>query len=84
MKVPFGRLHAKSLTSNDPVEAATLRYKAAYHEYHGVVDRNAELRIDGVKPSEESILEEEVALEKLDCAQHALLEATALAHPTVH
>ena len=84
MRVPFGRLQAQSLTGNDPVEVATLRYKAAYLEYHDVVDKNAELRIDGVKPSEESMLQEEVAFEKLESARQALLEATALAHPTVH
>ena len=84
MKVAFGRMKAQSLMSNDPVEAAKLRYKAAYREYHDAVDKNAELRVDGVKPSEESILQEEAAFEKLDSAQHALLEAKALAHPSVH
>ena len=38
----------------------------------------------GVKPSEETMLKEEVAFEKLESARQALLEATALAHPTVH
>ena len=84
MRVPFGRLQAQSLTGNDPVEVATLRYKAAYLEYHDVMDRNAELSMDGGKPSQESMLQEEVAFEKLDSARQALLEATALAHPTVH
>ena len=84
MRVPFGRLQAQSLTGNDPVEVATLRYKAAYLEYHDVMDRNAELSMDCGKPSQESMLQEEVAFEKLDSARQALLEATALAHPTVH
>ena len=84
MRVPFGRMQAQSLTGNDPVEVATLRYKAAYLEYHDVMDKNAELSMDGGKPSQESMLQEEAAFEKLDSARQALLEATALAHPTVH
>ena len=84
MTVRFGRIQAQSLAGNDPVEVATLRYKAAYVEYHDVMDKNEELSMDGGKPSQKSMLQEEVAFEKLDSARQALLEATALAHPTLH
>jgi hypothetical protein len=82
--MPFGRLDAQSLSGDDAVEVASLRYKAAYLEYHDAVDKNAELSLDGVKPSEESLLHEEQAYEKLDSARQALFDAAALAHPTLH
>jgi hypothetical protein len=66
------------------VERLTLRYKAAFDEYQGIVDKNAEACFTGGKPSEQSLLEEERAFEELDSARHALLEAAAHACPTIH
>ncbi len=84
MKAPFGRVQAQSLSGDDPVEVATLRYKAAYLEYHDAVDKNAELSLDGVKPSDEALLQEEQAFDKLVSARQALFDAAARAHPTLH
>jgi hypothetical protein len=70
--------------SDDPVELATLRYKAAYAEYQGVVDKNAEVSMSGDKPSESALLEEERAFDELDSAREALFNAAAVAFPTVH
>jgi len=84
VKVPFGQLRAKSLATDDPVEAATLLYKVAYLEYHDAVDKNAELCWGGVQPSDEALLQEEEAYERLDSARQALFNAAALANPTIH
>ena len=84
MKLPFGRLQVKHASSDDPLEAATLLYKAAYVEYHDVVEKNAELSLDGLKLSDESQLLEEEAFERLDSARQAMFDASALAHPTIH
>lgn len=70
--------------SDDPVELATLRYKAAYAEYRGVVDKNAEVSMCGEKPSENAMLHEERAFDELDSARYALFSAAAVAFPTVH
>ena len=70
--------------SDDPVELATLRYKAAYVEYRGVVDKNAEVSMCGDKPSEDALLEEERAFDELDSARYALFSAAAVAFPTIH
>lgn len=70
--------------SDDPVELATLRYKAAYAEYRVLVDRHSELSMTGRKPSPLALLEEERAFEELDSARYALFTAAAVAFPTVH
>jgi hypothetical protein len=69
---------------DDAVERLTMRYKAAFAEYQGILDKNAELNLTGDKPSERALLEEERAFEELDVARQALLDAAALAYPTVH
>ena len=71
-------------SSDDAVERAMVRYKAAHAEYEGVVDKHADLRMTGTRLSELAQLEEERALEALDCAREALFNAAALAFPTVH
>jgi hypothetical protein len=70
--------------SDDPVELATLRYKAAYAQYRGLVDKNAEVSMTGTKPSEGALLDEERAFDELDSARYALFNAAAVAFPTVH
>lgn len=70
--------------SDDPVELATLRYKAAYADYQGAVDENTELILSGGKPSWRARLEEELALDELDRAREALFNAAAVAFPTIH
>jgi hypothetical protein len=66
------------------LELLTLRYKAAFAEYQDILDKNAERNLTGVRPSQRAVLEEERAFEELDVARHALLDAAALADPTVH
>ena len=70
--------------SDDPVELATLRYKAAYAQYRGHVDKNAEISMYGDQPSDGALLEEERAFDELDSARYALFSAAAVAFPTVH
>jgi len=74
------RAHARS---DDPVELAMVRYKAAFEVYEGVVDQNSELQLNGDWPSKSARLEEERAFEELDCARHALFTAAAVAFPTI-
>lgn len=83
MSALFGPL-PEAPASDDPVELAMLRFKAAYAEYHNLVERNAELSAAGDKPSQESLLGEEEAFDELDGARQALFDAAALAHPTIH
>ena len=82
MKVAMDR--RTHLGSDDPVELAMLRYNAAFAEYQGVVDKNAEVSMSGGKPSQRARFEEERAFEELDCARHALFTAAAVAFPTIH
>jgi hypothetical protein len=65
-------------------ERLTMRYKAAFAEYQDILDKNAELNLAGCRLSKRALLEEERAFEELDVARHALLDAAALAYPTVH
>ena len=69
---------------NNNVAALTLRYRVAFKEYQGIVDKNAELNLTGGKPSEQALVAEERAFEELDSARQALLDAAAEACPTVH
>jgi len=78
---PRARAHPGS---DDAVEQATLRYKAAYAEYEGLVDRNAELRLSGGMPSRRARRKEERAFDELDSARHALFTAAAVDFPTIH
>jgi hypothetical protein len=70
--------------TDDPVELATLRYKAAYAMYEFVVDKNAQMSMRGDKPSKRARLDEERAYEELDFARYALFTAAAVAFPTIH
>jgi hypothetical protein len=84
MKAAFGGQHEQYASMDDNVEALTLRYKAAFAEYQGLMNKHAELCMSGGKPSEQALLEEERAFEELDVARYALLDAAALAYPTIH
>lgn len=70
--------------SDDPVELATLRYRAAFAVYEFVVDKNARMSMRGDKPSKRARLDEERAYDELDSARHALFTAAAVAFPTIH
>lgn len=83
MKV-FVRAAAQYGMVEDAVELLTARYKAAFIEYQGIVDRNAEAYSNGVGASLRSLADEERAFEALDCARHALLAAAEQAYPTIH
>jgi hypothetical protein len=61
-----------------------LRYRVAYAVYQDLVDKNAELRMRGGRPSELARHEEEEAFEALASARHALFGAAAAAYPTIH
>jgi hypothetical protein len=69
---------------NDAIDLFSVRYRAAYEVYQQVVDRNADLCLSGGKPSDAALQDEERAFDELDCARHALLDAAALAYPTIH
>jgi hypothetical protein len=75
---------AQHTSLDGAVELLTMRYKAAFAEYQGILDKNAELNLAGDRPSKRALLEEERAFDELDVARHALLDAAALAYPTVH
>jgi len=66
------------------VEQLTLRYQVAFAEYQDVVVKNTELNLTGGKLSRQAQLEEELASDELDSARYALLNAAALADPTIH
>jgi hypothetical protein len=70
--------------NDDAVDLLTVRYKAAYAAYQGVVDQNTGLFMSGDRPSAAALRDEERAFDELDCARHALLDAAALAYPTIH
>lgn len=66
------------------VEVLTVRYRAAFARYEGIVHQNTELTLTGGRPSVKALLEEEQAFEDLDGARHALLDAAARARPALH
>jgi len=72
------------LTDDGVVERLTLRYEVAFAEYQDVVVKNSELNMTRGGLSREAQREEEIALDELDSARYALLDAAALANPTVH
>ena len=72
------------LSDDDVVERLTSRYQAAFADYQDVVVKNAELNLTSGKLSPQAQLEEELALDELDSARYALLNAAAHANPTVH
>ena len=53
-------------------------------EQNALVVKNAELNLTSGKLSPQAQLEEELALDELDSARYALLNAAAQANPTVH
>jgi hypothetical protein len=69
---------------NDAVDVHSVRYKAAYEVYQQLVDKHANLYFSGGKPSDAARQDEERAFDELDCARHALIDAAALAYPTIH
>lgn len=72
------------LADDGMVERLTLRYETAFAEYQDIVVKNTELNLTGGKLSRQAQFEEEVALDELDSARYALLNAAAQAHPTIH
>lgn len=66
------------------VAALTARYRAAFAKYQVIVRDNTALSLSGGRPSVKALLAEEEAFEDLDGARHALLDAAARAHPSVH
>jgi hypothetical protein len=69
---------------DDVIEQLTLRYQAAFEEYQDIVVKNTELNMTGGKLSRQAQREEELAFDELDSARYALLNAAALADPTIH
>jgi hypothetical protein len=84
VKVSFFPESAQCQSIDDAFELLTLRYQAAFTEYRWFVDRNTGLNMSGDRPSARALYEEERAFDQLDVARHALLDAAARAHPTVH
>jgi hypothetical protein len=78
------RLAAGYCSADGVVEALTARYRAAFARYQGLVRDNAALSLSGGRPSLQALLDEEEAFVDLDGARHALLEAAARAHPSIH
>ena len=72
------------VTHDDVVERLTLRYQVAFAEYQDVVVKNTELNMTGGSLSPQAQREEELAFDELDSARYALLNAAALADPTIH
>jgi hypothetical protein len=66
------------------VARLTLRYQVAFAEYQDVVVKNTEVNLTSGKLSRQAQREEELAADELDSARYALLNAAALAHPTIH
>jgi len=69
---------------DDIVERLTTRYQVAFAEYQDVVVKNTELNMTSGSLSRQARCEEELASDELDSARYALLNAAALAHPTMH
>lgn len=86
VKGSFGWQPVEGPLSDDDVvvERLTSRYQAAFADYQYVVVKNAELNLTSGKLSPQAQLEEELALDELDSARCALLNAAAQANPTVH
>lgn len=72
------------LSDDDVVERLTSRYQAAFADYQYVVIKNADVSLTSGKLSPQAQLQEELALDELDRARYALLNAAAQANPTVH
>jgi hypothetical protein len=71
-------------TVEDEIELLTARYRAAFHDYQWVLNRNTDIWLNGGQTSVQSLVDEERAFEALDCARHALLAAAERAYPTIH
>ena len=85
MKGSFGWQPVEGpLSGDDAVERLTSRYQAAFADYQDVVVKNTELNLTSGKLSQQAQREEELALEELDSARYALLDAAAQANPTLH
>lgn len=69
---------------DDVVERLTLRYQTAFTEYQDVVVKNTEINMTRGSLSRQAQREEELACDELDRARYALLDAAALAYPTIH
>ena len=69
---------------DDVVERLTLRYQTAFAEYQDVVVKNTEINMTRGSLSRQAQREEELACDELDRARYALLDAAALAYPTIH
>jgi hypothetical protein len=78
------RLVGSYSAADGVVEALTARYRAAFAKYEGLVRDNTALNLSGGRPSLKALLDEEEAFVDLDGARHALLEAAARAHPSIH
>ena len=72
------------VTNDDVVERLTMRYQTAFAEYQDVVVKNTELNMTRGSLSHQAQREEELAFDELDRARYALLDAAALAYPTIH
>lgn len=85
MKGSFGWQPMEGPVADDGVVARlTLRYQVAFAEYQDVVVKNTEVNLTSGKLSRQAQREEELAADELDSARYALLNAAALAHPTIH
>ena len=69
---------------DDVVERLTLRYELAFSAYQDVVVKNTEINMTRGSLSRQAQREEELACDELDRARYALLDAAALAYPTIH
>jgi hypothetical protein len=76
--------HAFHDPENDDVDVHSERYNAAHDLHQRLADRNTKLYSTGGTPSAAARQDEERARDELDCARHALFDATALAYPTLH
>ena len=72
------------VTDDDVLGRMTARYEAAFAEYQDLVIKNTELNMTGCGLSPQARREEELAFDELDSARYALLNAAALAYPTIH
>jgi hypothetical protein len=85
LKGSFGWQPVECPLSDDAaVERLTSRYQVAFSDYQDVVVKNTEVNLTSGKLSQQAQREEELALEELDSARYALLDAAAQANPTVH
>ena len=63
------------MQSDDALEAARSRYKAAYAAYREETERVAQKLANGIRPSVEEVLAEARATEELAAARRDLLDA---------